>query len=90
MTFDEFKEKYELNLNEQQTNAVKEIDGPTLLLAVPGSGKTSVLISRLGYMIECLGIDPGNILTVTYTVSATKDMKNRFEKLFGNEVGSCV
>lgn len=88
MTFDEFKEKYELNLNEQQTNAVKEIDGPTLLLAVPGSGKTSVLISRLGYMIECLGIDPGNILTVTYTVSATKDMKNRFEKLFGNEVGS--
>lgn len=72
-------------MNEQQLRAVRAVDGPVLLLAVPGSGKTTVLVSRLGYMIYCLGIRPESILTVTYTVAATEDMRRRFAKIFGEE-----
>lgn len=85
MNFDEFKEKYKINLNEQQCEAVKTVEGAILLLAVPGSGKTTVLVTRLGYMIDCIGINPSNILTVTYTVAATKDMRKRYESIFGEE-----
>ena len=53
------------------------VDGPVLLLAVPGSGKTTVLVNRLGYMLYCKEIDPSNILTLTYTVAATRDMSER-------------
>ena len=45
-------------LNDQQRAAVEAVNGPVLLLAVPGSGKTTVLITRLGYMIEVCGIAP--------------------------------
>lgn len=86
MQWQEFKDKYSIRLNEQQRAAVLSLDGPVLLLAVPGSGKTTVLITRLGYMIYCRGIDPKKILTVTYTVAATKDMSKRFCSCFGEEV----
>ena len=79
----DFIELYTSQLNEQQMEAVRTVEGPVLLLAVPGSGKTTVLVNRLGYMIYCKGIAPENILTLTYTVAATKDMANRFEKIFG-------
>lgn len=85
MTFDEFAEKYNILLNEQQKEAAQTVDGPCLLLAVPGSGKTTVLVTRLGYMIYGCGIAPESILTLTYTVSATKDMSERYVKIFGNE-----
>lgn len=85
MNFAEFTEKYKIQLNEQQKQAVQATEGAVLLLAVPGSGKTTVLVSRLGYMIYCLGIRPESILTVTYTVAATNDMRNRFTKIFGEE-----
>ncbi len=84
MNFEEFKEKFHLQLNQQQEEAVQSVDAPTLLLAVPGSGKTTVLVTRLGYMIYCLDIPPEKILTVTYTVSATRDMRERFAELFGS------
>lgn len=74
-------------LNPQQTAAVQTVEGPVLLLAVPGSGKTTVLVSRLGYMLHC-GITPKEILVMTYTVSATKDMRQRFNKLFGQQYAS--
>ena len=64
--------------------AVQAVEGPVLLLAVPGSGKTTVLVNRLGYMIYCKGIAPENILTLTYTVAATRDMASRFKQLFGD------
>ena len=86
LTYETFKTKYKINLNQQQESAVRETEGAVLLLAVPGSGKTTVLVSRLGYMIHCKEIKPEQILTVTYTVAATLDMKNRFEKKFGPEV----
>ncbi|SHJ39755.1 ATP-dependent helicase [Pseudobutyrivibrio xylanivorans] len=82
----QFIELYTSQLNEQQMEAVRTVEGPVLLLAVPGSGKTTVLVNRLGYMIYCKGIAPENILTLTYTVAATKDMANRFEKIFGPDL----
>lgn len=75
-------------LNEQQQEAVQSVEGPTLLLAVPGSGKTTVLVTRLGYMINCCGINPESILTVTYTVAATKELGQRFASKFGEDIGS--
>ena len=59
--------------------------GSVLLLAVPGSGKTTVLVTRLGYMISCSGIAPQNILTLTYAVAATQDMQRRFENYLARE-----
>lgn len=85
MTFDEFKAKFHIQLNSQQDVAAQQISGPVLLLAVPGSGKTTVLVTRLGYMIYCRGIAPRNILTMTYTTAATADMRARFASIFGSE-----
>ena len=85
MTYEEFKSQYPVRLNRQQEEAVRQTDGPALLLAVPGSGKTTVLVTRLGYMLHCKGIRPERVLTVTYTVAATKDMKARFVSFFGEE-----
>ena len=83
MTYEEFKSQYPIRLNRQQEEAVRQTEGPVLLLAVPGSGKTTVLVTRLGYMLHCKGIRPEQILTVTYTVAATRDMKARFISFFG-------
>ncbi len=82
---DFFKEYGQL-LNEQQKEAVSTVEGPVLLLAVPGSGKTTVLVNRLGYMIYSKNVNPANILTLTYTVAATKDMAERFKNIFGAEL----
>lgn len=82
-TYDEFREQYLYNFTPSQLEAVRAVDGPVLLLAVPGSGKTTVLVARLGYMTCCLGIDPESILTMTYTVAATREMKQRFAGVFG-------
>ncbi len=85
MTYEEFKTQYSIRLNRQQEEAVRQTEGPVLLLAVPGSGKTTVLVTRLGYMLHCKGIRPEQILTVTYNVAATKDMKARYAGFFGEE-----
>lgn len=86
MTWTEFRNRFSIQLNQQQESAVQSVEGPVLLLAVPGSGKTTVLVTRLGYMIFCKGIAPERILTVTYTVAATKDMAARFARCFGAEM----
>ena len=83
MTYSDFKNQYSVCLNPQQEAAVQLVNGPILLLAVPGSGKTTVLVTRLGHMVYCKGIPPENILTVTYTIAATKDMRSRFVRFFG-------
>lgn len=90
MSYTTFKERFGIELNAQQEEAVQAIDGSVLLLAVPGSGKTTVLVNRLGYMILECGIAPENILTITYTDAATKDMKQRFAKKFGDQYGERV
>ena len=86
ITDTEFWTRHGQKLNEQQMEAVQTVDGPVLLLAVPGSGKTTVLVNRLGYMLYCRGIEPEHILTLTYTVAATRDMSDRFKALFGEEM----
>ena len=86
MEWKEFETIFPIQLNAQQKEAVQSTEGPVLLLAVPGSGKTTVLVTRLGYMIYCKNIRPESILTVTYTVAATKDMSRRFADRFGEEM----
>lgn len=88
LEFDSFIEKFPIKLNSQQRAAVQAVNGPVLLLAVPGSGKTTVLVTRLGYMIYGCGVNPSNILTLTYTVAATNDMRERFSRFFGEELGN--
>lgn len=88
MEFEEFKKQYHISLNPQQEIAVQTTEGPVLLLAVPGSGKTTVLITRLGYMVYCKNVPPERILTMTYTVSATRDMRERFSAVFGEDMGN--
>lgn len=87
MTFEEFEEKFHIRLNQQQKEAVRRVEGPVLLLAVPGSGKTTVLVTRLAQMVCCAGIAPERILTLTYTVAAARDMAARFCSCFGSGLG---
>ena len=90
MDINTFTSHYLEQLNPQQREAVLTLDGKILLLATPGSGKTTVLVTRLGYMICCKGLDPRSILTVTYTRAATFDRKRRFAALFGDEAAAPV
>lgn len=88
--FERFCNKYNINLNEQQAEAVKAVDGANLILAVPGSGKTTVLVARLGYMILCRNIPANQILAITYTKAAIYDMKDRFARYFGKSLSEQV
>ena len=83
MEFAQFKTTYDLRLDPQQETAVQTVEGPVLLLAVPGSGKTTVLVTRLGYMRHVCQIPPEQILTMTYTVAAARDMRQRYAAFFG-------
>lgn len=81
-----FKEKYRINLNKQQERALQAVEGSNLLLAVPGSGKTTVLVARLGHMVINKNIPPENILAITYSNAAADEMRERCSSLFGQSV----
>jgi len=71
-------------LNDIQRQAASCLDGPVMVIAGPGSGKTRVLTYRIAHMIHT-GINPGNILTLTFTNKAAREMKDRIERVVGTK-----
>lgn len=77
-------EKIFNRLNESQSSAVKQTEGPVLILAGAGSGKTTTIVSRLAYLIEVLGIPASSTLTLTFTNKAAKEMRERALDMVSN------
>ncbi|WP_426446258.1 ATP-dependent helicase [Paenibacillus sp. S-38] len=76
------KEELGVSLSEVQKQAVRQTEGPLLLLASPGSGKTTTMIMRIGYLIERMGVEPSRIKAVTFSRASASDMKERFARFF--------
>ena len=69
--------------NDRQREAITHGTGPAMVLAGPGSGKTLVITWRVRWLIEQMGIHPGNILIITFTRAAAAEMKKRFQQFEG-------
>jgi len=67
--------------HESQLQAIRHTDGPMMVLAGPGSGKTTVITHRVKYLVDEYGVEPGSILVITFTRAAAREMKERFHSL---------
>lgn len=76
------KNELGVELNDVQKKAVIQTEGPLLLLASPGSGKTTTIIMRIGYLIGVNGVDPSRIKAVTFSKASANDMRERFKRFF--------
>ena len=74
-----------MNYNQSQQTAISHRDGPMLVLAGPGSGKTAVITQRTVSLIEEYGVNPANILVITFTRAAAQEMKQRFLEKTGED-----
>ena len=72
-------------LNSEQKSAVSCVDGPVLIVAGAGSGKTRVLTSRIAYILEKKNLDPSRILALTFTKKAASEMKERIALMVGEK-----
>ena len=76
-------------IDNMQQQAIEHKDGPMMVLAGPGSGKTTVIIHRVKYLIEEHHVNPANILVITFTRAAATEMKERFHQLINDGNASC-
>ena len=67
--------------NEAQLKAIRHGDGPALILAGPGSGKTTVITNRIRFLTEEEGVNPSSILVITFTRAAATEMQKRYEQM---------
>lgn len=86
MNFFDILKNNNIDLNDQQKKAVAHDNGPALILAGPGSGKTTVITARVAYLIFKVGVKPQNILTLTFNKAAQLEMESRFHKLYGSKM----
>lgn len=84
--FLELMEGKGIKYTKQQIEAVFHKDGPALVLAVPGSGKTTTIIGRVGNLILNYNVNPMNILAITFSRASALDMNSRFKSLFGDVI----
>ena len=82
------EEKIFKGLNTQQAEAVRSTEGMVRVVAGAGSVKTRVLANRYAYLTECVGIDPANILCMTFTNKAAQEMRNRIRKMTDSDTAN--
>src|SRR5690606_38474129 len=79
-----------MNLSSEQKKAISHVDGPALVLAVPGAGKTTVIIHRTANLILNHNIKPDKILSITFSKASAREMEERFNRIYRDAFSSPV